>query len=1259
MRKLLRKKADPPQQPAPPPTVQKSPPLPPPLFARFASSHSTGSSPSPPVISGPAPLVPRDSVNRHSGPHDGSPPKPSSTRVVAPPVQRNRMYEKQQPVNGGRDDKPLPDPEQTPTQRAHPHTFQREPVQLFESRTLPANTNDQPPKPQKSIPEFRKRDNPPRNPEFAPVSLDTPSTLSKSGDMTHKLSHTPISASSERKPSSTRPAPTPELLPSGLSAFHKPPDLPQPRRKYSPLEAFGLAPGENSPVPSTTTSSVNLPSQNSQEPVGQSVLTTSSDSLPFLPGEAIPTTPGLDTTPTQNHDPRRESLPARTISLDVPPVIQRYEKLQRPQTADSLNGPQDLRMRADQLNRIRAHHPLGPRSSINRGPVQGQPRIFASMNTGTDFQQEPPALKQGQPRIFAGGNGQDSQPRSTNGPQPSSGYVHGSQPQQEFPTMYNSRTGDIKGKGVDRSGMDSMQGFQQPQQQPERPFHQRDNQSLPHAQMGETPIRTMYTQAKSPAMQYREDVEKGREWNRVGGNGAPDNKLAELPPTHRLPIRRTTDPHFEPPLPASLRKNSSGSSNEPQQGFMGPRGQLNDHQQAFNLDRENFKPSRRQSLYSPVVSVTANVPEPELSNELSIPSLKTVRSSGQRLDSAQREPDRYHPPPTPSFNTESSPPATNNYSNPDINGSSSEPPQSHDPRRQPIGWHVQGSTVSLPTQEPSRKISFTSYTSVSSDRERDRSPAVVEPQPVHNRPQKSTQPPRLDNSQISSPPAHHQSRERLRTSAAPENRGSQMDSFYGGDASLPGMKKLNIRNGGVDHTGIDEEPEPYFYPLELHLLHPQLLRALLQYLSFYDWCILQGVNKGLRSQLSHVKELKEEVLERHLSTIGYSRWVWEENEPLVISLRDLSEYMRGVSLPTHEYARISGDYLQARASTMPKEEKMRHTEQARAMSFATRAYSRIIVRLRAQAEAVMTHGGTIFKLPSGPVAVSRAHTRGMTSTNSSRTPSPSSHERQSSRPPNGQRGRMAFASPIYQPKRAPLLRVFVPSPEDWLSDASVVECEFELKRAGILHMLKPGDAVWDIAVGDEGNAGRMVWDGNFLLDLDYAYSTLGDLPRYLPSLAFAPSYFHRVIRINGNPVVHVDLNPWAEEIVMNLQLLQDKVKTETSQGIYHNVIRWVHRSTFQIYPPPNGKRIPFQFGSSTWHMDPGWYGTVVVEAEGTNEGLADLQSRCHSAFPARNDSKGQGSRDEERRRVFRILRERSKPGEIWIRTVGDKERLIP
>lgn len=260
MKKLLRKKADPPQQPAPPPKAHKSPPVPPPLFARFASSHSSGSASSLPVISGPVPLAPRDSVHRQSGPHDGSPPKPGNPRVVAPPVQRNRMYEKQLPVYDGRGDKPLPDPDQTPIQRTNPRAFHREPVQSFEPRG-PVDIDDLPPKSQRPIAGFGRREDPPRKAGPAPVFLDVSHTLAKSEDMVRKPIRTPISSSPERKPP-TKPAPAPEPVQSGLLTSQNPLDRPQPRRKYSPLEAFGLVSGENSPAASTATSSVNLPSQN-------------------------------------------------------------------------------------------------------------------------------------------------------------------------------------------------------------------------------------------------------------------------------------------------------------------------------------------------------------------------------------------------------------------------------------------------------------------------------------------------------------------------------------------------------------------------------------------------------------------------------------------------------------------------------------------------------------------------------------------------------------------------------------------------------------------------------------------------------------------------------------------------------------------------------------------------------------------------------------------------------------------------------------
>ena len=105
------------------------------------------------------------------------------------------------------------------------------------------------------------------------------------------------------------------------------------------------------------------------------------------------------------------------------------------------------------------------------------------------------------------------------------------------------------------------------------------------------------------------------------------------------------------------------------------------------------------------------------------------------------------------------------------------------------------------------------------------------------------------------------------------------------------------------------------------------------------------------------------------------------------------------------------------------------------------------------------------------------------------------------------------------------------------------------------------------------------------------------------------------------------------------------------------VVRWVHCSSFVIRPSSSGKPLrvsvpkcvgPGPGPGGVWLIDPGWYGTVVVEAEGTNEGLADLQERCRGAFPIRamgaaaslSVSPERAAKEEERRNVFRILREK-------------------
>lgn len=344
----------------------------------------------------------------------------------------------------------------------------------------------------------------------------------------------------------------------------------------------------------------------------------------------------------------------------------------------------------------------------------------------------------------------------------------------------------------------------------------------------------------------------------------------------------------------------------------------------------------------------------------------------------------------------------------------------------------------------------------------------------------------------------------------------------------------------------DRPAEPF--PLVLFISEPSLVRALLGYLSYFDWCNLVNVSKEVKAMFYEGEEdlkwkgkgkgifrrqidtslreaLKEEVFERFLRTVGYVRWgMGGEKEPIVLSIhvslsstsqktrssrsslnQDLHSYMLGVTLPTFEYARIADLVLQQK-NLIPTLRDATIAEKAKLMVSATRAYNRVLMRLRAQAER--------RNVPS-----SQNHTQ----TSSSNSPRSNAPSRSSSRAPSpvfsvshaghgngsgtrsighGYNGReassqssqAAFRSPLFRSNRAPLLRVFVPSPEgDWLSDASVLECEAELKRGNVFEMMRLGDVVWDLAVGEEGNAGRLIWDGSYLIvcffDVYYSTST--------------------------------------------------------------------------------------------------------------------------------------------------------------------------
>lgn len=102
---------------------------------------------------------------------------------------------------------------------------------------------------------------------------------------------------------------------------------------------------------------------------------------------------------------------------------------------------------------------------------------------------------------------------------------------------------------------------------------------------------------------------------------------------------------------------------------------------------------------------------------------------------------------------------------------------------------------------------------------------------------------------------------------------------------------------GQDHTSNTKRrgrsATPTFYPLVRHLQDPALLECLLDYLSFYEWTTLCRVSKQIHHTLWVTG--REETLQRYLRTVGYTKWLWQDSEPLVLSVQVRSMSNRPLS----------------------------------------------------------------------------------------------------------------------------------------------------------------------------------------------------------------------------------------------------------------------------------------------------------------------------------------------------------------------------
>lgn len=96
-------------------------------------------------------------------------------------------------------------------------------------------------------------------------------------------------------------------------------------------------------------------------------------------------------------------------------------------------------------------------------------------------------------------------------------------------------------------------------------------------------------------------------------------------------------------------------------------------------------------------------------------------------------------------------------------------------------------------------------------------------------------------------------------------------------------------------------PLPTHFPIVAFLSDANFLPLLLSYFSYSEWLSLYSANKQIQ-ELLQSRILREFILERYLSTVGYSKWDYEWAEPLALSLKASSTLVRRT--PTNVTYRI-------------------------------------------------------------------------------------------------------------------------------------------------------------------------------------------------------------------------------------------------------------------------------------------------------------------------------------------------------------------
>ncbi|KNE98614.1 hypothetical protein PSTG_08166 [Puccinia striiformis f. sp. tritici PST-78] len=263
-------------------------------------------------------------------------------------------------------------------------------------------------------------------------------------------------------------------------------------------------------------------------------------------------------------------------------------------------------------------------------------------------------------------------------------------------------------------------------------------------------------------------------------------------------------------------------------------------------------------------------------------------------------------------------------------------------------------------------------------------------------------------------------------------------------------------------------------------------------------------------------------------------------------------------------------------------------------------------------------------------------------------------------------------SDLYSSGKVPVFRLWMPCASNRMSKADLLKCEVEMLRSKVHSFFRIGDIFCNMAIGSSDNAGRLIYDGQHLHELQYVWDPVGHLPDWLNMFQFPPSFYHHTIKSsNLNPIFYLDLTDYKEQLINSLSLASlnepHKISHESSQEGMHTYLGLIEiragAQTGVLEGIEDFLNNDQEYNNHQEVIHPGWIGKLTIEIQVSSADKLDHlilsrfnKSRLVDFLSPAFDHSSKETRCKVLSQMkaaqlspWRVIRQKSSPGMVWIR----------